>query len=194
MSALAILARTDAYYHATRAHAQSFWHVDASELGYQGSALVISNSSIERAVDSTRHLILLHPEEGKDLPFATAWTENRAGKTVPYSQIFRKETFAPEKGVDAPHAALSRQKTKWTYNIGKKTLAHLLDVTQISGLELFIDKTSSKVYGVRVKDGSQTIDLDFLTLQSRLGPSHIQSSDFTVLLKEDAVQQLGVAH
>ncbi len=187
MSALAILARTDAYYHATRANPNSYWHVSASELNYQGSALVVSNSSIDRAVESTRHLILLHNDNGRDLPFATAWTENSAGKTAPYSQIFRKDTFAPEKGVEAPHAALSRQKSKWTYQIGKKTLSHLLNVSQISAFELFVDKTSSKVYGVRVKDGAQSIDLDFLTLQGRLGATHLQSSDFTVSLKDDAV-------
>ncbi len=108
MSSLAILARTDAYYHATRA-TDSFWHVSAKDTGYQGSALIIGNSPIDRAVDTTRHLILVHPENGKSLPFATAWTENSAGKTAPYGTIFRKEGLAPEKGVDAPHAALSRQ-------------------------------------------------------------------------------------
>jgi stage II sporulation protein D len=188
MSALAILARTDAYYQATRANPHSFWHVSASELGYQGSALVVANSSVDKAVDSTRHLILLHAEEDKHLPFATAWTENSAGKTAPYSQIFRKETFAPQKGVDAPLAALARQKVKWSYQIGKKTLAHLLNISQVTGFELFIDKASSKVYGVRIKDGTQTIDLDFLSLQNRIGAAHLQSSDFTVTLKDDAVQ------
>lgn len=185
MSALAILSRTDAYYHAMRANPTSFWHVSASELNYQGSALIVNNSPIDRAVESTRHLILLHSENGRNFPFATAWTENSAGKTAPYSQIFRKETFSPEKGVEAPHAALARQKAKWTYQIGKKTLAHLLNVNQVSAFELFVDKSSSKVYGARVKDGSQSFDIDFLTLQNRLGASHLQSSDFTVSVKDD---------
>lgn len=187
MSALAILVRTDAYYHATRANPGSFWHVSSQEVDYQGSALIVSNSAIDRAVESTRHLILLHSEDGKNLPFATAWTENSGGKTAPYSQMFRKDTYAPEKGVEAPHAALARQKSKWSYQIGKKTLAHLLNVGQISSFELFVDKTSTKVYGVRIKDGAHSIDMDFLTLQGRLGPSHLQSSDFTVSIKDDAV-------
>jgi stage II sporulation protein D len=191
MSALAILARTDAYYHATRASQNSFWHVDAHDINYQGAALVVSNSSIDRAVESTRHLILVHPEEGRNLPFATTWTENSAGKTAPYSSIFRKDTFAPEKGVDAPHAALARLESKWTYQIGKKTLAHLLDVAQISSIELFIDSPSSKVYGARIKSPGESFDIDFLALQSRLGPTHLQSSDFTVTLKDDAVQFTG---
>ncbi len=187
MSALAILARTDAYYHATRANPYSYWHISAKDINYQGSALVVNNSSIDRAVESTRNLILLHPENGNDLPFATAWTENSAGKTAPYSSIFRKETYAPEKGVEAPLAALSRQESKWTYQIGKKTLAHLLDVPQIKAVELFVDQPSSKVYGLRIKDGAESYDIDFLTLQARLGANHLQSSDFTVSLKDDAV-------
>jgi stage II sporulation protein D len=187
MSALAILARTDAYCHAVRAKDESFWHVSAQEENYQGSALIVSNSPVDRAVESTRHLILLHPEEGKDLPFATTWTEHSAGKTAPYSSIFRKDVPATEKGVEAPHAALARQESKWTYQIGKKTLAHLLGISQIKAIELFIDKPSSKVYGIRVKDAAESLDMDFLSLQARLGPRHLQSSDFTVSMTDDAV-------
>ncbi|HSX10847.1 MAG TPA: SpoIID/LytB domain-containing protein [Chlamydiales bacterium] len=187
ISALAILVRTDAYYRATRASQNSFWHTSAQEINYQGSALVVSNSSIDRAVDSTRHLILVHAENGHNLPFATAWTEHSAGKTAPYSSIFRKEALAPEKGVEAPLAALARQESKWTYQIGKKTFAHLFDVPQVKSIELFVDAPSTKVYGARIKDGSESFDVDFLTLQSRIGADHLQSSDFTVTIKDDSV-------
>lgn len=191
MSALAILARTDAYYHVNHANPNSFWHISADETNYQGAALVVSNSSIDRAVESTRHLILLHSENGRNLPFATAWTEHSAGKTAPYSSIFRKEVSAPEKGVEAPHAALSRLESKWTYQIGKKTLAHLLDLPSIKSIELFLDSASSKVYGVRIKDDKETYDFDFLTLQNRLGASHLKSSDFSVNLKDDTIYFTG---
>ncbi|MBU6446075.1 MAG: hypothetical protein KGQ49_01595, partial [Verrucomicrobia bacterium] len=187
MSALAILVRTDAYHYVTKANPSSFWHVNAKEVDYQGSALVVHNSLIDRAVESTRHLILLHGEDGKDVPFATTWTDNCAGKTAAYAQIFRKDTAAPQKGVEAPHAALSRSESKWTYQIGRKTLAHMFNLKQLSACELFVDKSSSKVYGVRMKDGKECIDMDFFTLQERLGSVHIKSSDFTVTLKEDSV-------
>jgi stage II sporulation protein D len=187
MSALAILARTDAYYYVNRANPNSFWHVAIDDINYQGSALIVSNSPVDRAVENTRHLILLHNENGRDLPFATTWTENSAGKTAPYSSIFRKDTYAPEKGVVAPHAALARQESKWTYQIGKKTLAHLFNVSQIKSLELFVDQPSSKVYGLRIKDGVESHDVDFLTLQEKLGSSHLKSSDFTVALKDESV-------
>ena len=186
LASLAILARTDAYYHATRA-TDRFWHIAAKDTGYQGSALVVANSLIDRAVDTTRHLILVHPENGRTLPFATAWTEHSAGKTAAYETIFRKEGLAPEKGVAAPHAALARMESKWSYQIDKKSLAQLLQVAQVKGIELFVDSSSNKVYGIRVKDGTEHIDVDFLAFQNLLGANHLQSSEFSVLVKDDAV-------
>jgi len=186
LSALAILIRTDAYYHATK-NESSFWHVSAKETGYCGSALIIPGSSLERAVDSTRHLILVHPESGKNLPFAASWTEHSAGKTAGYEALFRIDAFAPEKGVEAPHAALSRVESKWSYKVSKKTLAHQLNLSQIQGIEAFIDTPSGKVYGIRIKDGSDAHDIDFFTLQSHIGKRHLLSSDFTVSLKDDSV-------
>ncbi len=186
LSALAILTRTDAYYHATRAP-HSFWHINAKEVGYQGSALVISQSPIDYAVDTTRHLILVHPENGKNLPFAASWTENSAGKTAAYHSMFRKEAFAPDKGVDAPLAALSRTEHKWCYQTTKKELARLLGFSQIKTLELFVDQSSNKVYALRIKDEHETQDIDFPSLQESLGKEHLQSSDFTLTVKDDTV-------
>lgn len=186
MAALAILARTNAYYAVSR-HRDVFWHTSAAETGFQGIALIAPDSAIEKAVDATRHLILVHPTDGRSLPFATTWTEHSAGKTTAYQTIFRKEGLAPAAGVDAPHAALDRKESKWSYSLPKKTLAHLLDVPQVKNIELFIDKPSGKVYGLRVSDGHEFYDFDFLDLQARLGVRHLQSSDFTVSLKDEGV-------
>lgn len=186
LSALAILARTDAYYRVSKAD-HSFWHIAATDIRYQGSALVGARSPIEKAVDTTKHLILVHPHEGKDLPFATAWTEHSAGKTASYQSLFRKEGLAPDRGVEAPHAALSRQDSKWSYTLSKKALADLLDLSQIKSIELFVDKPSSKVYGIRVKDGTSSHDMDFLSLQKTVGENHLLSSDFTVTIKDESV-------
>jgi stage II sporulation protein D len=186
MSALAILARTDAYFYATKSR-NSFWHVAAADNQYAGSALIVANSPAERAADTTRHLILVHPHEGKTAPFPAKWTENSAGKTARYEAIFRLDAEAPDRGVEAPHAALARQDSKWTYQISKKNLSKLLDLSQIQSVELFIDQSSGKSYGLRIKDGSETTDVDFFTLQEKLGKDHVLSSDFNVALKDDAV-------
>jgi stage II sporulation protein D len=195
LSALAILARTDAYFHATRSE-QSFWHVAASEVGYQGSALVAADSPIEKAVETTKHLILVHPSNGKNLPFAATWTEHSAGKTASYQSLFRKEGLSPDQGVAAPHAALARQDSKWSYAVSKKSLASLLDIGSIQSMELFVDNASNKVYGARIKTQDGSEDFDFFTLQNALGKKHLLSSDFTVTFREDQIlfQGFGRGH
>jgi SpoIID/LytB domain protein len=186
MSALAILIRTNAYYHAMK-NPESYWHISAAADQYSGSALITSNSPAIRAADTTRHLILVQPTEGRNFPIPATWTEHSAGKTAGYEAIFRLDVDAMAKGVDAPHAALSRQDSKWTYQIPKKTLSKLLDIPNIKSVEVFVDVPSGKTYGLRIKDMNATHDIDFFTLQERLGKDHILSSDFSVALKEDAV-------
>ncbi len=186
LSAMAILARTNAYYMALR-HQDVYWHIPASDAHYLGCALIGPNSAIEKAVDSTRHLILVNSLNGKSLPFAAAWTEHSAGKTASYQAMFRKDVLAPAIGADAPHAALDRKEAKWTYSIPKKTLAQLLHIPQIKHIELFSDSNSNKVYGIRIKDGEQSHDFDFFSLQEKLGKHHLASSDFTVSLKDDSI-------
>jgi stage II sporulation protein D len=186
LSALAILTRTDAYYNAIRSSG-SFFHVLASDVGYQGAALTVPDSPNEKAVETTKYLILVHPNNGKNLPFAASWTENSAGKTAAYQSLFRKDGFAPDRGVEAPHAALARQESKWTYTVSKRVLSQALDIPQIKSLELFTDQTSNKVYGLRLKDGSSSYDFDFFALQNAVGKNHLRSSDFTAVVKEDTI-------
>jgi stage II sporulation protein D len=186
LSALAILTRTDAYYNAIR-FKDSFFHVIASEVGYQGSALSIPDSPNDKAVETTKHLILVHSLHGKNLPFAAAWTENSAGKTAAYQSLFRKDGFAPDRGVEAPHAALARQESKWTYTISKRHLAQALDIPQVKSLELFTDQSSNKVYGLRIKDDASSYDFDFFALQAAIGKNHLLSSDFAVTVKDETV-------
>ncbi len=186
MSALAILIRTNAYYHAMK-NPNSYWHISSAADQYSGSALITSNSPAIRAADTTRYLILVHPIEGRNFPIPATWTEHSAGKTAGYETIFRLDVDAMAKGVDAPHAALVRQDSKWTYQIPKITLAKLLDIPNIKSVEVFVDLPSGKTYGLRIKESNETHDIDFFTLQERLGKDHILSSDFSVAVKEDAV-------
>jgi stage II sporulation protein D len=186
MAALAIVARTNAYY-ATARSRDAFWHVQAKEVGYQGTALCAPGSPFERAVDSTRNLILVHSSGGKSLPFAATWTEHSAGKTAPYQTMFRKEVFSPFTAVDAPHAGLDRKETKWSSPVSKKTLASLLGVKEIKDLELFVDASSNKVYGMRVKDQDYALDFDFFSLQEKLGKERLKSSDFTISMKGESI-------
>lgn len=186
LSALAIASRTEAYFQARKSQ-DSFWHVIASEVGYQGAAMVIPGSPIDRIVTASKGLILVHPAGKFNLPFAALWTEHCAGKTAAYPSIFRKEGNTAERGVEAPHALMARQEAKWNYTLSKKTLGTQLGISDIKSIELFVDQSSSKVYGIRVKDAATTHNFDFLTLQKMMGAKHLLSSDFTVTVKDDSV-------
>ncbi|MDE3055116.1 MAG: hypothetical protein KGI80_00245 [Verrucomicrobiota bacterium] len=184
MAAVAIAARTSAYYKALKGRG-SFWHVDAKEEGYMGSALIVARSPIERAVDSTKQLILLYSHEERNSPFLASWTEHSAGKTAAYEAIFRRSEDGPQ-GVEAPHAKLARQESKWSYQISKKAFCSLFHLSSLNALELFCDASSGKVYALRCnKGGNESSDIEFVSLQRILGKEHLLSSDFTVTLKDD---------
>lgn len=186
LSALAIISRTNAYYQATRSE-ESFWHVAAKDISYLGSGLVAPNSPITKAVESTKNLILVHLDHGQHLPFAAAWTEHSAGKTASFEAMFRKDVLAPKKGVDAPHAALAREESRWSYLTSKKHLCKVLDIENIDSVEPFLDAEAKKVYGLRIHTGKETHDVDFFTLQNLLGKEHLQSSDFTVQIQKEGL-------
>ena len=190
MSAIAILARTNAYYQIQR-NQKSFWHIQAQEVGYEGTALVIPNSTIEHAVDTTRDLILTQKLEDKNLAFAAEWTEHSAGKTAAYQTIYRVEALSPKVSVDTPHAALDRLETEWSYKISRSNLASLLGLEHIDRVETFLDKTSKKTYAIRVHCGQEHKDFDFVTFQEKLGKDHILSTDFSVRLKNHQFQFVG---
>jgi stage II sporulation protein D len=187
MSAIAIAARTTAYSMVEK-NKSTFWHISARDIGYQGCVLITTDAPIVQAVDTTRNLILINSEDKKNAPFHAVWTEHSAGKTAPYHAIFRKDELAPKSGAEAPHAAMDRQSSKWTYTITKKELATLFEIKTVSAIKLFVDSYSKKTYAIRLQDNKKNHqDLDFFQFQKVLGADHILSNDFTVSVKKDQI-------
>lgn len=187
MAAIAIAARTTAYSHVKR-NKDAFWHVSSEDINYQGKAIILPDSHVANAVDRTRNLILVLSEGGDNKPFAATWTENSAGKTAPFHTIYRKDWWAPKTGVEAPHAALNREETKWTYKISKKEFNNLLNITAVNGIDLFTDSFSKKTYALKIKEGNNIKDIDFITFQKILGAENILSNDLqVVILNNDVV-------
>ncbi|NGX49355.1 MAG: hypothetical protein K940chlam5_00953 [Candidatus Anoxychlamydiales bacterium] len=180
MAAITIAARTTAYSHVKR-NKEAFWHVSADEIGYQGRAVIQLDSHVSNAVDRTRHIILVLSDKGENRPFAATWTENSAGKTAAFHTIFRKDWWAPKAGVEAPHAAINRAESKWSYKISKKELASLLNVQSISAVDLYTDTFSKKTYAVKLITNSDTQDIDFETFQKIVGKENLLSNDVTVI-------------
>lgn len=181
MDAIAIAARTNAYYLATR-KSEAFWNVDAQEVGYQGQGVTLQNLDIERAINSTRHMVMLY----KGAPFPASWTKDCAGKTADYQSIFRKAARAPH-GVDSPFAAHDREKHAWKFAISKKELAKALGAKFVTSLDLYKDEKTEKVYAARLKDSTNEVQFDFTKLQTALGAARLKSNDFTVEISGDQV-------
>lgn len=190
MASIAILSRTNAYYQIQKNY-HSFWHVDAKEVGYQGSVLAVPSSSIDHAVDTTRDLILTQKYDDKRFAFAAEWTEHSAGKVAPYHTIYRVDALAPKVPIETPHAALDRMETEWSYAIGKASLAEALNVDRIDSIELFRNQSSKKAYAVRVHMGESQHDIDFFEFQEKLGKRNILSNDLTVQFKNNQFQFTG---
>lgn len=179
--ALAITARTNAYYFLNDAK-DAAWHVSAEKVGYQGYALTFQKPSLERSIEKTRHIIMTY--EGR--PFPAYWTEDSAGQTTTFSAVFRKEALVPP-GVKAPIASYHRENSKWAFALSKERLANLIDAQGVTGIDLFCDAGSSKVYALRVKDGGKNHDVSFARLQQLVGEKKLQSNDFTVTHQRDRV-------
>jgi stage II sporulation protein D len=187
MSCIAIANRTTAYYQISR-NQTVLWHVKATDINYNGNALIIPDSGVIQAIDATRDLILVNQREGKNVPFSAIWHEHSAGKTAPYNAVFRKDVNAPKIGVNAPHAAADRQESKWTLNISKDKLSKLLGLKNvIKNIETFLEPESKKVYAIRFKNENNSIDLDFFTLQNKLGKDNLKSNDMIVSMEDGAV-------
>lgn len=181
MEAIVIAARTNAYY-TTGRYPYARWHVEAKEVGFHGYGATLQNLVVDRAVEHTRHVIMTYNKA----PFAATWTGNCAGKTADFSMIYRKKISAP-KGVEAPLAANDREKSRWTFTMNKRDLAAVLGVSAVQSIDLFIDKASDKVYGVRVGDGLDAKNFDFMTFQKKIGEQKLRSSDFTSATKGESV-------
>jgi stage II sporulation protein D len=177
LDAIAIIARTNAYYTALTNH-EAFWHTTAKEVGYSGMGLNLQNLAIDSAVDNTRHLVMTYEEQ----PFPGSWTQHCAGKTASYGSIFRKNIPTPD-GVDSPFAASSRQDSHWNFTLDSQELAKVVKTNRVTGMDLFIDHFSGKVYATRIHDGMHTEDINFLDLQKALGTDKLKSNDFTVTIK-----------
>ncbi|MEM8727535.1 MAG: SpoIID/LytB domain-containing protein [Chlamydiota bacterium] len=177
LDAIAIIARTDTYYKALL-NDDAFWHINKEEAGYHGNALIFRNLAIDRAVERTKYLVMTY----EDKPFPGSWTENCGGKTASYPSIFRKKATTP-KGVESKFAIKNRQDSHWSLTVDTQELAKVVKTNRITGIDLFIDHLSGKVYATRLHDGSHTENLAFATLQEKLGKDRLKSNDFNVSIK-----------
>lgn len=194
MAALAIAARTDTYYKII-SHPSDIWHISAVDANYQGYGVTCRNNGVDEAVDCTKHMVMenvvLPRQDQLPATFATAWTENSAGKTAPFHVVFKQDKNAPKDGVASPLAAKAREASAWTFAISKEELAAISGLTKIDNIALNADKDSGKVQSVRFQSAGVSKDLDFFALQEELGSDRLQSNDFKVIITNTGAKFVG---
>ncbi len=181
MDALAIVERTNIYYQVIH-NKNSFWHVDAKEVDYRGYATIQFNENVDRAVSNTKFLVMTYEKQ----PFATTWNENCAGKTASYHSIFRKNISSPG-GITSAFAQRARKEHHWSFSVPKSVIAKIAKTNRVTGLDLYIDSGSEKVYAMRVQDGSHYKEVDFFHLQKGLTKSNLLSNDFSISMQGDSI-------
>ena len=108
LAAIAIAARTDAYYKSQNPK-NKFWAVDANQVGYKGLEAVDSTSELNRAIKTTRHMVLSKTGayEGVITAFPAQWGSGIGGQT--HSQQGGATSMsldeADEMAKDGKHAA-----------------------------------------------------------------------------------------
>lgn len=185
LAALVIAARTDAFYK-SQIGPSDYYNVDAHETGYKGEGVTGINRKLEETVAETKHLIMQYGVGENHNAFATSWTKNSAGKTVPYDVMFQKESGVPARSIDAPYAAVDAHQSKWSFAIGLDELAKVSELKQVTNFELYVEKNSQKVYKIRIYDKGQFRDFDFLAFQEKVGKERLRGSQFR--MKIDGAQ------
>lgn len=76
LAAIAIATRTAAYF-AVENPRNQYWSVDASQVEYQGAAVIVSSSNMEKAIHETRYMIMSNAAPGEDQisAFPAEWSK-----------------------------------------------------------------------------------------------------------------------
>jgi Stage II sporulation protein len=93
LAALIIAERTNAYY-LSQQPKRKFWAVDATQNGYQGFYAVDANSPVQKAIKSTRNMVMSRTGtyEGVVTPFPAQWnTASKASPKLDISKITMEE-------------------------------------------------------------------------------------------------------
>lgn len=183
--ALAIAMRTH-YYHLAEKNGGSFWHLDAKEIGYNGSGLNLQNLKLEAGILGTKYVVMNHNKH----TFPSGFSGNCAGKTASYAQVLRIKSSCPS-GVISPYAQEGRKLSGWKQNVPLTGLAKQIKLNRITNVETFKDPASHKVYATRFFDGIHSVDMPISKLQDMLGRDQIKSNDFNVSIQGDKLSFVG---
>lgn len=180
--AVAICARTDAWYHHEHAPS-SFWHVYAQEVGYKGVGGLTEDSRGTLASQATRGLYVTNAQFSSDKGiFSSRWTKHSAGHTVSYNQLNPERQEAGSFSVESQTARLDRQRTQWQSILTQNQLekAFELPAGSLRGLSLARDPQTQKVIAVNIETAGENKNVSYFRFVQALGHEAVKSSDFSI--------------
>lgn len=109
LAALAIATRTNAYFQSVNPKSL-YWAIDSEDVGYKGFAVVDPDSSVNKAIASTRYLVLSRPGTiaAKPNPFATDWEKIFKVANGESSRISLTDAESMAKNGDKADAILTK--------------------------------------------------------------------------------------
>lgn len=179
LAATAITERTEAFYRAWK-NKDSYWHVRASEVGYQGYAATHRPYGVDEAVKKTKNMIMQFNSYGNMQPFAAKWTPNSAGRTASLRAIYHDNSPVPFAAKETPYAAMSKETSAWNFEISKDDFARYVNLPYVTGAEAYQDPESGKVYALRVFNDKHSLDVEVGDLLKKLEPKGMLSNNFNL--------------
>lgn len=181
LEAVSVAMRTYAYYQIQRMHDKK-WHFDAENPPFMGSILLKQKNAVLQAIDTTAHELLTY----QDVPFATFFTEDCAGKTASFAQIFNQEIPSPPS-IEIPRDFQSNPFT-WRLIVEKSKIQKALALLDIDTIDCSLDALSGKVATLRLVDKTPVAkNIDFLALQALLGKDKLLSNDFVCTMNDTTI-------
>lgn len=180
--AVAICARTDAWYH--RQHApSSFWNVYAPEVGFKGVGGLTEDSKGALASKATKGLYVTHPQFASDKGiFSSRWTQHSAGVTVSYNQLNPERHESGNFSVQLQSARMDRDRTEWHSIVTQAQVEKAFDLAagSLKGLSLAKDPQTQKVIAINIETTTDNRNVSYFRFAQALGADVVKSSDFSI--------------
>jgi hypothetical protein len=179
LAAAAIVARTDLMAQ-TSSRPNAIWHLDGRKIGYLGFACSYQDPELDKAVQTTRGLVMVAGEAGH--PFRCCWED------LPSAPLSARNLFDGHR-TDAV-AGSPKARTQWSCSLPKAELAKLANVQAIKAVASRAE-AGGRVTGLSVSDGAKQVEVTMPVLQKQLGTRRLRSQQFHVQLAGEHVRFSG---
>ncbi len=180
LAAAAIVARTDLLAQVS-SRPNAIWHLDGRKVGYLGFACSYQDPELDRAIDTTKGLVMVAGEAGH--PFRCCWED------LPSAPLSARNLFDGAR--TDPIAGAPKARTTWSCSLPKAELAKLANLGAIKAVAGRADPSTGRVTSLSVSDGAQSSEVTMPVLQKQLGQRKLRSQQFQVAVAGEHVRFTG---